>query len=64
MQYSLQLLSEDLGEVISFAKVDFASGAHLVACKSRIDRMLSADLEEHRPQQTFSMFGGEVQTNK
>jgi len=64
VQYSLKLLSDDLDEVIQASKVDFASEAHLVSCKSRIDRMLSADLEEHRPQQFFSMFGSEAQTNR
>ena len=49
MQYSLRTLANDLTAVIAANKADFASQAHLVACKSRIDRMLSAELREYEP---------------
>ena len=54
LQYSLQTLGEQLKTVADNSKCDFASRAHLAACKSRIDRMLSAELGEPAP----SMFGG------
>jgi len=47
LMFALQKLSQDLGNVLSNAKLDFASQAHLTTCKSRIDRMLSAELKEY-----------------
>ena len=47
LQYALETLAREFGEVIDSGKADFASQAHLVACKSRIDRMLSAELKEY-----------------
>ena len=47
LAYSLRKLSSDLGTAIEKNKADFASQAHMTACKSRIDRMLSAELREN-----------------
>ncbi len=47
LQYSLRTLSDDLDLAIAEKKADFASQAHLVACKSRIDRMLAPQLQEY-----------------
>jgi len=46
--YSLSRLAEDLKAVLSAAggRLDFASRAHLESCRSRIERMLSAELRE------------------
>jgi hypothetical protein len=49
VQYSLRRLADDLTPVVSAGKADFASQAHLSACKSRIERMLSAELREYEP---------------
>ncbi len=58
VQYSLQLLAKDLDEVIKAGKADFASQAHLVSCKSRIDRMLAPELDEQQSYPTgMFMFG-------
>ena len=57
MQYSLKTLSDELDKVIGTGKADFASQAHLVACKSRIDRMLAPELEEYKPASSFIVFG-------
>jgi hypothetical protein len=43
--FNLQTLSNQLGESLR-GRLDFASKAHLSACKSRIDRMLSSELRE------------------
>ena len=56
VRYSLQTLAEDLEKVVQADKADFASQAHLVACQSRIDRMLSADLDEYTPSPFGMMF--------
>lgn len=54
LRYSMQSLSADLGGVLkNEAKLDFASRAHLSACKSRIDRMLEAPLTENQPRMSF-----------
>lgn len=45
LSHSLRLLSGQLGEALK-AKLDFASAAHFTECKSRIDRILSAELRE------------------
>ena len=47
MTYSLQTLSDEIDEVLTNGKLDFASEAHLQACKSRIDRMLAPQLTEY-----------------
>ena len=47
MTYSLQTLSEEIDEVLTNGELDFASEAHLQACKSRIDRMLAPQLTEY-----------------
>jgi hypothetical protein len=47
LQHSLRKLSEGIGTVLETGKVDFASEAHLTACKSRIDRMLAPELREY-----------------
>jgi hypothetical protein len=47
VKYSLRQLADQLGEAIETGKADFASQAHLVACKSRIDRMLAPELDEY-----------------
>jgi hypothetical protein len=48
MSYSLLRLAEDIKGVLSNAgdRLDFASRAHLESCRSRIERMLSAELRE------------------
>ncbi|HUU84794.1 MAG TPA: zinc-dependent metalloprotease [Phycisphaerae bacterium] len=60
MQYALKKLANEIETVINAEKADFASQAHLVACKSRIDRMLAPKLDEYTPMMTFSMFGAET----
>ena len=47
VKYSVQKLAADLDEVIKTGKADFASQAHLVTCKSRIERMLAPELREY-----------------
>jgi hypothetical protein len=49
MQYSLQKLATNIGTVLnaSGTKADFASLAHLSACKARIERMLTSELREY-----------------
>ncbi|MCG3131748.1 MAG: hypothetical protein FLDDKLPJ_02553 [Phycisphaerae bacterium] len=47
VQYSLKRTAADLDKVLGTGKLDFASTAHLTACKSRIDRMLAPQLEEY-----------------
>ncbi|MBW7906884.1 MAG: zinc-dependent metalloprotease [Phycisphaerae bacterium] len=42
-------LSDEIGQTLDAGRLDFASRAHLAACKSRIDRALSAQLPENRP---------------
>jgi hypothetical protein len=54
LRYALQELSQQLGKTVQRGDLDFASRAHLDACKSRIDRMLSAELKEYEPM----MFSG------
>jgi hypothetical protein len=48
LHFSLEKLARELGEVVTAGqdRLDFASAAHLTACKSRIDRILSAELGE------------------
>ncbi len=60
MQYALKKLSGQLAEVIEAEKADFASQAHLVSCKSRIDRMLAPKLDEYQPIPSFMLFGQET----
>jgi hypothetical protein len=60
VHFALQKLSADLGTVISAGttKLDFASQAHLTACKSRIDRILSAELREYEsPSSSLLLMG-------
>ncbi len=47
VQFGVRKLGDELGAVIGANKADFASQAHLVSCKSRIDRMLAAELREY-----------------
>jgi len=49
VHYMLERLSSDLGNALEAGQgcLDFASRAHLSACKSRIDRMLSSELREY-----------------
>ncbi len=56
VRYSLKSLGDDLGKAIESGKADFASQAHLVACKSRIDRMLEPELNEYSPYGSGSAF--------
>lgn len=42
VRFALRELSDDMGNTLKTAKVDFASRAHLLECKSRIDRALEA----------------------
>ena len=62
LTYCLQDLSEQIGKrILSQAeKLDFASRAHLTMCKSRIDRMLSADLSELAPPRYMYMMMGQT----
>jgi len=46
LRYSLKQISDKIGKVME-ADLDFASQAHLDACKSRIDRMLEPELSEY-----------------
>jgi hypothetical protein len=46
LEHSLRELSGQIEGVLAGQKFDFASTAHLKACKSRIDRMLAAELRE------------------
>ncbi len=61
VQYSVQKLSADLGAVLTAdpKRLDFASQAHLSECKSRIDRMLSAELREYEQTGGVMMLMGE-----
>ena len=45
--YSLKTLNKQIEDVMNTGKLDFASQAHLDACKSRIDRMLTPELTEY-----------------
>lgn len=47
VQYSLKKLNKQIEDVMATGKLDFASEAHLDACKSRIDRMLAPELTEY-----------------
>jgi hypothetical protein len=47
MTHSLQTLSGDIDKVLENGNLDFASEAHLSACKSRIERMLEPELKEY-----------------
>jgi len=47
VKHSLRGLAKELDAVIAAGKADFASQAHLTACKSRIDRMLDPELKEY-----------------
>ena len=50
LQFSLRQLAGELEPVVaSSSKLDFATQAHLSECKSRIERMLSAELREREP---------------
>lgn len=44
--HSLEELAKSIDEVLKKPNVDFASRAHLRTCKSRIDRMMQAELRE------------------
>ncbi len=46
-QQSLRRLALQLQLTMASSKLDFASEAHLVSCKSRIDRMLAPKLDEY-----------------
>lgn len=46
LRYSLTKLGKDLDAIASASKADFASQAHVESCKSRIERMLSPELNE------------------
>ena len=45
LRLALRELSDQIGNTLENAKPDFASRAHLVECKSRIDRVLEAQFE-------------------
>lgn len=47
VQYSLKKLHKQIEDVMATGKLDFASEAHLDACKSRIERMLAPELSEY-----------------
>ena len=47
VQFIMQKLSGEIDGVLETGKLDFASEAHLSACKSRIDRMLAPELKEY-----------------
>ncbi len=47
LTYSLESLKEDIEKTLGTGKLDFASRAHLSACKSRIERMLAPPLKEY-----------------
>lgn len=49
-------LSDQIGGVLNDKSIDFASRAHLTACKSRIDRALSAELPESRAGSSAAQF--------
>ncbi len=50
LRHALHQLADQLGQVQQHAqKLDFATAAHVSSCKSRIDRMLSAELGENQP---------------
>lgn len=55
LTYSLRTLSAKLDAVVAAGKADYASQAHLVECKQRIDRMLAAQLNEFQPVQSMQM---------
>lgn len=46
LQFGLKDLSKQLAAVADSEQLDYASRAHLAECKSRIDRMLAAELRE------------------
>ncbi len=45
---SVRDLSQEIDQVLGSGKIDFASEAHLNECKSRIKRMLEAELPEYQ----------------
>jgi hypothetical protein len=47
VRYSLESLRNEIQEVLGSEGIDFASQAHLTACKSRIERMLAPELREY-----------------
>ena len=47
VQHSLRKLADRVDQTLAAGKLDFASEAHLVSCKSRIDRMLAPELDEY-----------------
>lgn len=53
LQHSLRTLAAQLAAVLEAGEMDFASKAHLTSCRSRIERMLSAELREHEPAPYF-----------
>ncbi|MGE4140412.1 MAG: zinc-dependent metalloprotease [Planctomycetota bacterium] len=57
LQYALKRLAKGLEKTAGTERADFASQAHLVACQSRIERMLSASLEEEKPFVMPLLFG-------
>lgn len=48
LQHSVKTLAAEIGKVMEGTKLDFASNAHLAACRSRIERMLEPKLDEYR----------------
>jgi len=49
LQHSLRQLAKAMDASVATGKLDFASEAHLVSCKSRIQRMLEPELYEQGP---------------
>ncbi len=47
VQHSLRTLAAEIEQVQETGKLDFASDAHLTACRTRIERMLKAELNEY-----------------
>ena len=60
VQYALKTLGQDVKDIVAAEKADFASQAHLVACQSRIERMLAPELNEVQPRPSFMMMGRET----
>ena len=47
VRHSLTQLDGHIDEVLKGGRLDFASQAHLSACKSRIERLLEPELDEY-----------------
>jgi hypothetical protein len=62
VRYSVKELGDQIGETLKAigtdGKGDFASRAHLDACKSRIERMLAPELQEYGPSAGGGMMFG------